>query len=164
MFKAFCKDYKMSMSEFVERAGASFIEMVGAHHKERVGAHPDEWWVSHDDLMINKKTDDIIISTYHNLTGRIWNPKDDRLGAAFNADDPRLVEIGMIAIFINSGGKQINSFKYFCVHLREMIDDYLGAGTPSEMIDYLLRRHREKLAKMKAGESLVPEKRNNAPL
>jgi hypothetical protein len=139
--KAFCEKHDMQMQDLHELALAYYIEHVGAHNPN-VGAHNSDVWAPHDDLMIFKTLDDIIM-LYRRLTNRKWTAADDRAGYKYNNIDRRLIEIGMIHTYLNERGKKINSFAYFIPEIDLMINLQVDIS----YLDVYLRARREMLAK-----------------
>ena len=135
--KEFCASRKLTSQEFFELAADQLLAKVVNHQSELVVN-----MLTHDDLMIYKTLDDIIM-LYKKLTNRKWTTADDRAGAKFNTVDRRLIEIGMIHTFIQAKGKRINSFAYFIPEIQTMIDLHMN----NSQLDVYLRARRERLAK-----------------
>lgn len=127
--KDFCQTKNLQLQDFYELAANQYMELVNGHQLDKVAGHQStslqatnkDMWPSHDDLMIFKSHDDIIM-LYKNLTGRRWTAADDRVGAKFNNIDRRTIELGMIQTYIQAKGKKINSFKYFVPEIENIID------------------------------------------
>jgi hypothetical protein len=120
----FCAKHKLHLQDFHELAVAHYMASVDGHktaNTVNVDGHNFTKWPSHDDLMIFKTHDDIIMR-YERLTGRKWKPSDDRAATPFNNIDHQLIEIGMIHTYIQAKGKRINSFAYFIPEIQTMID------------------------------------------
>ncbi len=148
--KDFCQNKDLQIQDFYELAANQYMETVDGHQQYRVDGHQSipltatnkDKWPSHDDLMIFKSHDDIIM-LYKNLTGRRWTAADDRVGAKFNNVDRRTIELGMIQTYIQAKGRKINSFKYFVPEIENIID----AKFDRENLDIYLKSRRKMLAK-----------------
>jgi hypothetical protein len=130
--KQFCLDRKLTYQEFFERASMLYIDSVGTHQTGCVGTMGP-----HDDMMIYKTHDDIIM-LYRELTGNRWKPADDRAATRFNDSDRRTIEIGLLSTLINAKGKKINSFAYFIPEIEEA----LAVRLTDETLNIMLPRRR----------------------
>ena len=143
--KDFCHKNRLPLQDFHELAITHFLDVQDAQSKDVRGVATIDVLAgktSHDDLMIFKSHEDIIM-LYKKLTGRRWTPSDDRNGYPLNNIDRRVVEIGMINTYLQAKGKRINSFAYFLPEIETMIEvhhDLTG-------LDSYLRRRREQLKK-----------------
>lgn len=148
--KDFCQTKDLQIQDFYELAASQYMDIVDGHWQSRVDGHQStpltatnkDKWPSHDDLMIFKSHDDIIM-LYKNLTGRRWTAADDRAGAKFNNVDRRTIELGMIQTYVQAKGRKINSFKYFVPEIENIID----ANFDKENLDIYLKSRRKMLAK-----------------
>lgn len=135
--KEFAARYGMDLTDFFIQAAVRFMEGVAVRTAAGVAVN-----TSHDDLMIWKTADDIIM-LYARLTGNRWKPADDKVGRAYNEADRRLVEIGILNTLLNAKGKRINSFAYFIPE----IDEAMAVRLSDETIEIMLPRRREQWAK-----------------
>lgn len=148
--KDFCQNKDLQIQDFYELAASQYMEIVDGHQQHKVDGHQlipptatnKDKWPSHDDLMIFKSHDDIIM-LYKNLTGRRWTASDDRAAAKFNNVDRRTIELGMIQTYIQAKGRKINSFKYFVPEIENIID----AKFDRENLDIYLKSRRKMLTK-----------------
>lgn len=149
--KSFCELRGIDIQDFCELAASHYMNALASHDKQvlasqikdksasqQVKKSPN--WQAHDDLMIYKSHDDIIMLFKH-LTGRKWGAGDDRMGAKFNSVDRRLIEIGMIHTFLQARGKKINSFAYFVPEIQTMIE----ANFDKSNLDVYVRSRRKML-------------------
>lgn len=135
----FCVDRRLDIREFFELAAVHFMEQVEVHQAKVV-----DGLTAHDDMMIWKSTDDIIMR-YRAMTGNRWKPADDRAAARYNQTDIRLVEIGLLYTVLRTKAKKINSFAYFLPEIEEVLAVKLG----EETIDALLKHRRAQWEKLK---------------
>jgi hypothetical protein len=147
--KDFCSVHKLQIQDFYELAASYYMDAVESHLVESKQATMVACLQAHDDLMIFKTHDDIIM-LFKNLTGRKWTASDDRAAVPFNNVDRRLIEIGMINTVIQARGRRINSFAYFIPEIQTMIDLHVD----NQNLDAYLRRRRELLAKYRGQEKI----------
>jgi hypothetical protein len=119
--KVFCAKNELEIQDLHELAVVEYIDKVDAHQMDGWTPTSGKKWASHDDLMIFKTHDDIIM-LYKQFTGRKWSAADDRAAVPFNDVDRRLIELGMIITKIQSRGKRIHSFAYFIPEIRTVTD------------------------------------------
>jgi hypothetical protein len=144
--KVFCAEKGIDLQEFFILAGVHFMEHVDAHKNLLVDAK-----TPHDDLMMWKTTDDIIIM-YQTHTGNRWKATDDQLGRTFNDVDARIVEIGLLTALFRVQLKRINSFKYFVPSIQEAIEMVTQARMSESSLDDYLQYARGKLAQLRQGK------------
>lgn len=140
--KEFCAKHNLQLQDFYELAASHYISHVASHQPANELATMVASQLAHDDLMIFKTHDDIIM-LFKQMTGRKWTASDDRTAAPFNGVDRRLIEIGMINTVIQARGRRINSFAYFIPEIQTMIDLHVD----NQNLDAYLRRRRELLTK-----------------
>jgi hypothetical protein len=156
--KDFCEKNGVDVQNFCEMAACHYLDSIArqksiemaSQNAQQVASRQAKKvasWQAHDDLMIFKVHDDIIM-LFKQMTGRKWTASDDRVAAPFNNIDRRLVEIGMINTVIQARGRRINSFAYFVPEIQTMIDLHVD----NQNLDAYLRRRRELLAKYKGQE------------
>lgn len=144
--KVFCAEKGIDLQEFFILAGVHFMEHVDAHKNLLVDAK-----TPHDDLMMWKTTDDIIIM-YQKHTGNRWKTTDDQLGRTFNDVDARIVEIGLLTALFRVQLKRINSFKYFVPSIQEAIEMVTQARMTESSLDEYLKYARGKLRQLRQGK------------
>jgi len=131
--KHFCADTGIQLQDFIELVASHFFECVAIHKDEKVAIK-----LAHDDLMIRKTNDDIIM-LYQRYTGNKWKPPDDRAAHVLNNVDRRIIEIGLLNTLLNARGRRINSFAYFLPEIQTLIEINLH----KESIDVYLERRRQ---------------------
>jgi hypothetical protein len=148
--KNFCDTNNLAIQDFFELAASHYLDVVAGHQKQVVAGHQNDMvaghqskkWPAHDDMMMFKTHDDIIM-LYKRFTKRQWKPADDRSAAKYNDTDRRLIELGMIITYIQARAKKINSFAYFIPEIEIVISSNLDKST----LDFLVRTRRERLNK-----------------
>lgn len=134
--KEFCAKNQLPLQDFIEISASHYIEKMTSHKKEDTARK-----LAHDDLMI-KKTHDDIIMLYSKHTGNRWKPADDRAAERFNTVDRRHVELGILNTLLNAKGKRINSFSYFIPEIEMMT----SIGLTTETVGIMLQRRRDQWA------------------
>jgi predicted DNA binding CopG/RHH family protein len=139
--KEFCAKNNIPIQDFIEISASRYIENVASHKTENVARK-----LAHDDLMIRKTHDDIIM-LYTNYTGNRWKPADDRSGERFNTTDRRHIELGLLQTLLNARGKRINSFSYFTPEIEIMMTLQMSP----ESLGVMLERRRQQWKALKVG-------------
>jgi hypothetical protein len=171
-FKVFCVEQNLTMSDFFELAGLKYIETLDAQNAENLGVRTP---IDDRRLKMLYKTRPFIINLYlaynavfnelaggsgskSKWSGR-WTPRDDEAARRYNDVNPAIVELGIIQTQTNKGIGQgrIQTFKYYV----EEIDKVLASGVSDEMLDTILKYHRQiwnNLTKREVDLSFLEEK------
>jgi hypothetical protein len=135
----FCSELGITAKEFWETLATHAVEPgnpVATHaFSQLVGR-----WVAHDDMMMFKTRDDIIMR-YQEMTGLKWNRRDDRDGVQYNNIDQRLLDIGFIQTVANklkgnTAKIPIKSFAYFKTEIESLIQQQRDKVLPELLDDY----------------------------
>ena len=146
--KVWCVEREIDLSRFFEQAGVFYIENLGVQTFENLDA-----WTPYDDRRLMMwSTRPSIISLYlaYNPKNK-WKIHDDKVAAAFNETDLRLLELGFIQTQFNARFKRVNSFSYYIGGIEEWLESAPG----EEMLNFLIKHHREQWSK--ATGRTIPE-------
>jgi hypothetical protein len=137
--KSFCAEYDVTLQEFWTG--------LASHHLENMASllailriQPVASMLAHDDMMILKTCDDIIMR-YQSMTGQKWTRRDDREGASYNDADIRLIEIAFITTIErklrgNTAKQPIKSFSYFKTEIDLLIAQKKNGELPEDLSQY----------------------------
>ena len=142
-WKQFAVKTELTLTEFLDLAASRFIDSMGTRIEETAGGNPP-----HDDLMIFRTSDDIIIM-YKTHTSNRWKVADDRVASEFNDVDIRIVELGIVQALFRVEAKKINSFKYFIGSIQEAMEMTAKVKMSGPSLDDYLTYARGKLEEMR---------------
>lgn len=135
----FCAQFGIKKQEF--------WEILAVHHFEQYDKklstsfnHVVDSMLSHDDMMILKTHEDIIMR-YEAYTNQKWTRRDDREGQRYNQTDIRLIDIAFISTIEkklrgNTAKQPIKSFNYFVAEIEAIIDQHQSGDFPANLGDY----------------------------
>ncbi len=96
--------------------------------------------VAHDDMMIFKTHDDIIMR-FETYTNQKWTRRDDRDGRRYNEVDIRLIDIAFISTIEKklrgaTAKQPIKSFNYFTEEIDLLVEQHLNRELPNNLDEY----------------------------
>lgn len=113
-----------------------FISLAASHYLQTHVASK----LAHDDMMIYKTHDDIIMA-YERLSIQKWTRRDDREGQKYNGTDIRLIEMALILTIErklrgNTSKQPIKSFSYFTQEIDLILEQKRTGELPSAIDEY----------------------------
>ncbi len=135
----FCAQFGITKQEFWETLAVHHFEQFDKKLSTSFDTVVDSM-LSHDDMMIFKTHDDIIMR-YETYTNQQWTRRDDREGAPYNTIDIRLLEIAFISTIEKklrgtTGKQPIKSFNYFTNEIDFLIDQQKNGALPANLDEY----------------------------
>jgi hypothetical protein len=143
---------KVELKEFYEQAALHYLDYLDTQNITSLGAEAP---LDNRRLKILFKTQPPIINLYlaynavfNELSGAQkgkwaarWTPRDDAAAQRYNDLSLQIIELGIIHTQINKGFGQgkIQTFKYYT----EEIEKVLTSGVSDEMLDTVLKYHRQ---------------------
>lgn len=137
--KDFCYKHNLEFQEFYTRLTEYFFSLPNTETSKILNL-PLDVQTSHDDMMIFKTHEDIIMR-FERYTNRKWTRRDDRDGVRYNDTDIRLIEIAFIAtidkkLLGNTAKQPIKSFNYFTTEIDALIQQQRDKELPANLDEY----------------------------
>lgn len=137
--KDFCYKHNLEFQEFYTRLTEYFFSLPNIETSKILNLTLDVQ-TSHDDMMIFKTHEDIIMR-FELYTNRKWTRRDDREGVRYNDTDIRLIEIAFIAtidkkLLGNTAKQPIKSFNYFTTEIDLLIQQQRDKELPANLDEY----------------------------
>ena len=142
-FKQFCIQQGLDYSTATELAWTQFMESLDSQNGEN--GESLAILIAHDDrrlMMWSTKPSIITLYLAYNPKNK-WKMHDDKVAAAFNETDLRLLELGFIQTQFNARFKRVNSFSYYLGGIAEWLESAPG----EETLNFLIKHHREQWRK-----------------
>ena len=138
--RVFCAEQSLELTEFFELAAAAFMLNLGRPNPK----NSDRKAPYDDRRLMLWKTKPALINLYlrYNPKNK-WKIIDDKVAAAYNENDLRIIELGLIQTQFNARFKRINSFSYYVGGIEEWLTNAPG----DELIAFLTQHHREQWSK-----------------